>query len=438
MVYLKDLSYRTILFFSLPSICASLLEPLASVVDSALVGRINTAWLAALALSLVILNGFTWLFNFLSHATTQAVADGGGRGKEVMQEQARIALTASILVGVSSSIVVWLIRYLLYKFVGVTEEMIPLVDSYTKIRIIGQPVVFVYITLLSILRGLGRVKTGFILIVLTTATNIMLTYLFLYIMKTGIEGAAYGTVISNIVGLVLSVSTLYKCGRLKGINAKIRLDWNKWNTFWSNGRDLLIRIFMLTLSFFISFRLASSMGVKVVAAHQIVLQIYLFSSYFIDGMAISGTILGADLAARGKIKRLRWVFRRLLHMSLLIGTVFTVIYGLGGEWLIGIFSNDTEVVSLCLSVWPLIYLSQLICAAAFTYDGFMFGLGEFLLLRKHIGIAVLLIFIPLTITAWNWPWYRGIFGDSLWVIWPGIIAINIYRVVALGRRLKKL
>ena len=60
-----DLGLKSLLLFSIPSIVSSMLEPLTATVDTALVGQLNTKWLAALAIATVIFSSFTWMFNFL-------------------------------------------------------------------------------------------------------------------------------------------------------------------------------------------------------------------------------------------------------------------------------------------------------------------------------------------------------------------------------------
>ena len=51
----------------------------------------------------------------------------------------------------------------------------------------------------------------------------------------------------------------------------------------------------------------------------------------------------------------------------------------------------------------------------------MFGLGAFASLRTHLAIATLLIFLPIAL----------LFPLSLGSLWSAIIAVNLYRTLAL-------
>ena len=127
---------RQILLFSLPSVAASLLEPLAGIVDTALVGQIDTTMLASLAVGTTILASFTWIFNFLIHASTQGIAaaafeDIGGR--------VRMSLSVALVVAVMSAVGLYFARFYLYEFLRAPNIGEGLIDEYFLPRLLGHP-----------------------------------------------------------------------------------------------------------------------------------------------------------------------------------------------------------------------------------------------------------------------------------------------------------
>ena len=54
----------------------------------------------------------------------------------------------------------------------------------------------------TILDSIGKTKTTFYIVVVTAATNLILNYFF--IKNMGIIGAAYATLISNIIGFIIA------------------------------------------------------------------------------------------------------------------------------------------------------------------------------------------------------------------------------------------
>ena len=49
-------------------------------------------------------------------------------------------------------------------------------------------------------------------------------------------------------------------------------------------------------TFFIALAVASRMGTAALAAHQIIAQLWLLTSYVTDGFAVAGTVLGSRLS----------------------------------------------------------------------------------------------------------------------------------------------
>lgn len=426
----EDTSYKRLLFFSLPSILSSLLEPLSAIVDTAFVGQVSTEWLGGLTLAVTLVSSFTWMFNFLVHASTQSVAASLGSGADKVSEAVKTGLVVALFVGVGSSIILWISRPILFKMIGVPENLYSYSDTYFSIRVFGHCSTLLYLTLISTLRGLGRVNISFFLVALTTTINALISYLAVFVFDWGLAGVAWGTIGSFTLGTFVAFFILINDKSLEGkfFSSKIKRD--HWFQFGKNSLNIFGRSFSLTASFFISTRIASSMGLVSLASHQILLQVWLFCSFLLDGVAITGTVLGAKYYAKGELAKIRIIFRRLLELGAFIGIVFTLIYFLGGAYIVALFTKDILVLNLIFSFWAMVALSQTFNSVAFVYDGLLFGLEEFSYLRKHMIIGVIVVFLPFA--------FGGAYYSSLSLLWGGMIALNIYRGISGFLRIKGL
>lgn len=420
MKLIKDLRYRTLLWFSIPTILSSVLEPLAGFVDTALVGNRNTTWLASLAVSTIILSSFTWMFNFLVHASTQGVSQAANN-EEQLGERVRISLIVASVVGIVSSIFVLSFRKFFYSLAGAEAELVPIIEDYFIIRICGHLFTVLYMTFLSIIRGLGHIQLTLLLVSVTTATNLFLSYFLLYIMGWGIEGAAWGTVLANVFGCILCFGWMLSKDDLRKFFSNWNMSSGNWLHFGKNSRELFLRSLFLSSTFFLATRFATEIGIRELAAHQILIQLWLFGSFFLDGIAITGNILGARFLVEGKKEELKLVFSRLLHLGGVIGLAFTIVFFFFETYILDQFTNDTEVINVMKTIWLWIVLTQVINALAFVYDGLLFGLGEFSYLRKHIMIGCVLIFLPIAL-------YSKV-TNGLLPIWFGMMGLNVYRVL---------
>jgi putative MATE family efflux protein len=426
----SELSYKAILLFSLPSVMASLLEPMASMVDSALVGHLNTTWLASLALATTLFNSFTWVFNFFVHIPTQNLSYFLSRGeKHKAAEVIKVSSTLALTMGIACTLLLYIFRESLFDLIGASGENREELDSYFGIRVFGQPFTLLYVVLISALRGQSKVKTTFVVLVLSTLLNATLSAVLLYGVKMGIEGAAWGTVLANVLGSLVCLGLILKDKEWRG--AFLKMSWPKEVAFslGANSLNLFLRSLTLTSCFFISTRFIAGMGDLNLAAHQVALNFWLFSSFLIDGFAITANIRGASYFGLKDRESFAELLKKLLVCTTVLGLVFTIVYGVGGRWLWQIFSNDQNIYPILSSIWIWVFLFQVVNAISFLNDGFLFGTADFGYIRKHMIIAGLFVFLPLAL------WGR--YNISMHGIWAGLVALNFYRLVAYYLKVRK-
>lgn len=417
---LLGLRSKDLFWFSVPSIIASVFEPLASVVDTALVGHLDRDSLAALALAVAVFNAITWMFNFLVHTSTQAIADHeAGKNLDLMRSRIKISLGLAIIVGITCSGALWFPQNFWFDLVGGTPKLRAFFNDYFYPRVGFHVFTVLSITLLSILRGFGRLKLVLGLMIVSTVSNIILSSVFLFGMHMGLKGAALGTVAAHIMTSLLGFYFLFEREDIRQGFFKSKIVAGQWLRFGKSSLDMFGRSFTLTACFFSSTRLAARLGVDALGAHQVLLQVWLLASFFLDGLAITGNILGARFFFAGHIKRTSVVFTELLKLGLYVGLAFLVFYGLFWNWVVGLFVDDPHILAQLYHLkWPIV-ISQVFSAVAFVFDGLIFGLNGFSFLRKHMMIGALTTYVPLAaVSIW--------FPHLMW-IWAGLIVLNAYR-----------
>lgn len=416
-------SYRGLWALSIPSIIATMLEPISSVVDTALVGRFSTEQLAALAIGATLISSLTWMFNFLVHAPIQGVSEkiGQKRFDEVIS-LCKVSLLMALGLGLILILVFLPIRFHIYAFMGATENLLKYCDEYFFIRLLGQSSVLLFTVCLALLRGFAKVRVAMAFIGISTFLNISLSYLSLYHWDFGLAGVAGATVFGNTIGMLLSFLTLIRIQEIRDHFWTQKIIRNNIFELGSKALNIFGRSAFLTLSFFLCTKIASHIGVVELASHQIILQVWLFASFFTDGVATTGNIVGARAQSAEQRKELIGIFNKLLFMGAKIGLVFTLAYFFLDELVLQRFTSDQEVLKTIATVWPFIALSQIPLSIAYVYDGLIFGLGNFAFLRKHMMIAFCLVFTPLAVYSYNM--------KSLIGIWAALIGVGIYRLVS--------
>jgi putative MATE family efflux protein len=420
---LAKINYSALVKFSIPSVLAALVEPLASIVDTSLVGRFSTEMLAAMAICTIIFNSLSWMFNFLIHTSTQKIADYNAQKDEtILSQRILISLSLALIISLLTILVMYFFKTNLYQLAGAGEDQFYLADEYYLTRVNGHIFSVFFMTLLSIIRGLGYVRDAFYITVFSTAINIALSYSLLHTFQLGLTGIALGTVVSHGLGTFLCFLLINQ--RKKGLLGKVlkaRPVKSEWVHFGKNSLDVFGRSLILTSCFFLATRFSSLLGHEVLAAHQILLQLWLFCSFFIDGLASSANILMSYYFGKKELDHCRLIVSMYTKIASAFGVFFSLLYILFGTSLLKVFTLDQNVIILCLSLLPIIYSSQIISCIAFIYDGVLFGLEKFSYLRKHMIIGGLLIFLPISSVSMQ--------RNAFIYIWLGLVFLNVYRVI---------
>lgn len=421
----EKVSYKAIIMLTLPAIVSVGLEPMAEMIDTAVLGHANTIWVGSLAATTACLGSFAWLFNFLSYGVTAQIAQSLGAGKkDALGAHILTALLMALVIGVGVGALLLLFgQQLLGAVMGAKGELLVESQVYYSIRVIGYPLTILSISLIGILRGLQKISLTMKIVLLTTLVNGVGTYLAVFQYGWGIEGAAWATVLSFLAADCVALGWLWRHRKDFGLGGSWKVDWNDVMDLGSDGLNLAGRTGILTLSFFIITVFATRLGTTVVAAYQVALQAWLLAAYCMDGLAITATSLGGQLLGKGDHRAHRLLARRLVNLGVGVGSSFFLFYWLAEIWVQSLFTNRPEIMALLGTIWFWLAASQPINAMAYAYDGILFGAKEFVFLRKRMMEGFFLVFLPLVL----WGFLKT---ESLLGLWLALIGLNGYRMLS--------
>ncbi len=416
------LTYKGLWLLSIPSIVSSMLEPISSVVDTALVGHFSTDSLAALAVGTTVMSAFTWMFNFLIHAPIQAISQRIGQGDyKGVASLFKLSVLVCMVLSILLILGLYPLRFTIYGFMNLNKELALICNDYFSIRLLGHFGILAFTVTLSTLRGFARVNSALILISITTVLNIAISYLSLYHFNFGISGVAYGTVISNFIGFIISLVLILRLEPMKKYIKTFQVDKALALEFGQKSMNVFGRSLVLTTCFFMTTKVASYIGHYELAAHQIILQVWLFISFFTDGVATSSNIIGARIYGSAN-KELYSIYKKNIIMGLQIGAVFTLVLFVFKTSILSLFTSDPLVLKKIDALWPIIALTQIPLSIAYVYDGLLFGINRFDYLRKHMFVGFIFIYLPICVLAYQ--------NKSLFILWWGLIGIGLYRLLS--------
>lgn len=202
---------KLLLKFSIPAIVSGLVSALYNIVDQIFIGKsVGILGNAATNVSfpLVTICLASSLLCGIGTASNFSLCQGRGE-EEKAKKIVGNGIVFSLILGVTISIVVFLFLDKLLYFFGSTKDIFPYAKSYTKITNLGILFLILSTTLSFIIRADGSPKFSMISILSGALANTILDPLFIIVFNMGIAGAAWATVIGQIISFCFVVYYLF-------------------------------------------------------------------------------------------------------------------------------------------------------------------------------------------------------------------------------------
>lgn len=203
---------RDILKLAMPVVLAMLTQTAINLVDTIMVGRLPSSYSiagqGAIALSLIVL----WMFaGFLGAISVGTQAITARRFGENAHFAAGKVLTNSLIIAAITSTVFTAIAYLampaLFKLLNKNPDVIDFGVSYSRIRILGLFSMVITTSFKSWFDGIGKTHVHMVAALVMNVSNILFNWLLIYgiwiFPKLYVDGAAWGSLASTIIGLFI-------------------------------------------------------------------------------------------------------------------------------------------------------------------------------------------------------------------------------------------
>ncbi|KAJ4762781.1 Protein DETOXIFICATION [Rhynchospora pubera] len=467
---LDDLG-REILRIAVPAALALAADPLASIVDTAFIGRLGSAEIAGVGVSIAIFNQVSkvCIYPLVSVATSFVAEEDAiicntidaGNMKDLEKALPPIqaeessplesklgkaswynfitfsncttrdvhkrkyipsvssALIVGAVLGFIQAIALTYSAKLVLNIMGVKHgsPMLPPAFRYLTLRSIGAPAVLLNLAMQGVFRGFKDTKTPLYATVIGDLTNIILVPIMMFVFHLGVGGAAIAHVLSQYLMTVILLYQLIKLVDIMPPSIKAL----SFGRFLRCGFLLLARVIAVTCCVTLAASLAAHHGPDVMAAFQICLQLWLATSLLADGLAVAGQAILAGAFARKDHRKIIVVTARVLQLSIILGMALTVFLGVAMEFGSVIFTKDKSVLSVIHKGIPFVAGMQTMNSLAFVFDGINFGASDYRYCAYSM-VFVAIASIPSLIFLSS---YKGFIG-----IWFGLTIYMTLRALA--------
>ena len=421
--------YRRVIALALPAFGTLAAEPLYRLVDTAVVGRLGTDQLGGLAIAVAILSLVIASSNFITYGTTQRVAHR--LGAEQNTDAANVGVQAvwlGAMVGMAAVPVLILGAEPMASALGASNEVLDFAVEYLRIAALSVPFVVVSLAAQGVQRGASDFRTPLIILVCSNIVNVVVELVLVFGFDLGIAGASWSTVIAQVGAGIAFVVVIQ--GRLKPASQR-RPNWSEMLPLLTAGRHLLLRVGSILAVFTGATAIAARIDDATLAAHQIVVTMFLFLALTLDALAVPAQTLVAEELGRVE----RWVdgadalvlARRVVRLSVIFATGLAVVIAAASPLLARAFSSDADVISRATSGLLILAVLLLPGAVAFAYDGILIGAADYRFIGRA-SFAYLLAVAPIAAVVIVTP-SLGIVG-----VWLGLLVWMTLRAIVNHRR----
>ena len=431
------ISFKEINQIAIPAIIAGIAEPLISLTDIAVIGNVKENPIEAMAAAGIVgsfLSAIIWIVAQTKTAISAIVSQHLGSNrlnaiKTLVPQALAFNFTLSIIIYFSTAMLAEEI-FSLYNAEGLLLEY---AKDYYTIRAVGYPLTLVTFAIFGVFRGLQNTLWAMKCSLTGAVINVVLDYTLVYgidgiIPSMHIMGAAYASVIAQ---LAMFLMALYFFFTKTPFGLSIRLKINpQMKRLLGLSLNLFVRAASLNFAIYLANAYATGYGDTFIAAQSILMNIWLFFSFFIDGYANAGNAISGKLLGAKQYKKLWYLSIDISKYAIVIALILMGICAIFYDDIGLLFNKEETVLVLFSSVFWIVLLMQPVNAIAFMFDGIFKGLGEAAYLRNVLLAATFLGFTPTLLLFDSIGW-------KLHAIWIAFYVWMLIRSIALVIKFKR-
>ncbi len=323
-----------------------------------------------------------------------ATAFGAGDDSGVRKVFTRAMLLAGGA-GVALILARELVMYALMKLIGAEPDVAGYVGRYFMIRIWGSPALLGVLAVSGWFVGMQSTAYPMVIAISVNIVNIAASFALVFWFGLGFEGVAWGTLVSNWVGLAIAMGCALRFSKGKRLWCGVReaVSGGGMGRFFSVNSNLFFRsacIICVTLGVTAA---GARLGAATLAINVVVMQFFQFFSFFMDGFAFSGEALVGRWWGAGDSVMVGKYVRALLWWTVGVALLFTVCYGLGSDGITSLLTDSESVRQGVKGMRAWIWSLPVVSAWAFIYDGFYVGVTDTRKMMMSTIVATIVFYI---------------------------------------------
>lgn len=413
-----------------PAILESFFVAFAGLVDSLMVSSLGSYAVAAVGLTTQPKFLGLSLFFAANVSISALVARRKGEGKREEANKLFATFLVFVLVmAVLLSVLLVICADPIMRFCGSEELTHDSAVQYFRIIMGGMIFNVIQMGVNSAQRGAGNTRITMRTNLVSNSVNILANYLLIQghfgFPALGIRGAALATVLGTVVSSFMSIVSVWKKESFISIPMifaqKIKPRMDALKNIIKVGYSVFAEQILMRVGFMLTAIMAADQGTAAMAAHQVGMNIMGLSFSFGDGLqATAVALIGYSLGAK-QPEQAKEYGKTCRMIGGVISVVLAVVYFFGAGFLMRMFFQEEEIVSVGVSIMHVIIFVVVLQIAQVIYMGCLRGAGDTLYTAVASTVSVTLM---RTLGSW---FFGYVLGMGIVGIWFGVVADQLSR-----------
>lgn len=390
--------------FSLPFLLSNLLQALYGVADIWVVSQFASPDQAVCNAALAGVNTGTQVTHLIAMAVSGLTVAGtvlvgqyiGAQKREEAGKTVGTLFTVLGILGAALTVVMMVLSTPLLRLLNTPAESFPHARQYLDICLLGTIFVFGYNAISSIQRGLGDSVRPLIFVGIAAVINVGIDLWFVWGLGMGAAGAAWATIISQAISLILAGVYLARSKFVFDFKLRsFKIHKDKLRMMLKIGLPSSVQSIIVNISFLVMTALVNTIGgVTASAAVGVAGKMNSFAILPTVAMSSSISAFAAQNIGAGQLERARKGLNVGVIIACAFGLAMFAVMQLIPDQVLLLFNAAPEVVASGVTYIRAFSFDYLILPTLFCMNGLIMGAGHTFFTLLTGALSSLLLRIP--------------------------------------------
>lgn len=428
---------RELIFLALPLLIGNVLQQLYNTVDTLIIGRfLGTEAFSAVGIAGTIMNLFIFVLSGfctgISIIFAQMYGSGDRRG---FRREVFISASLGALITLGLSLMFMTLMRPILLLINSPQELIPHVESYLRVIVGGMLCTYFYNLCSCMLNAIGDTRAATFFLFIAVTVNAVLDLLFVGKWGLGIAGAAWATVLSQLLSALCCLVYIFRRDRdLICTRYDLGFERNLVKRTLMFGFTSALHQSSLYIGKIVVQGAVNLLGTPGIAAYTATMRVEGFANSFGTSMGSALSVFVSQNHGAGNDRREWDGFRQGMIQALAMGASLSALMFGAARAGVEFFLSENEARAVAEGVGYLRTMSifYLLCFTGNTFVGYFRGIGRMrvLLIGTTLHITVRAVLSHLLVDGMG---LRAV-ALATGVGWTLLFAYQMWNMIRLRRR----